>query len=73
MFRQSLKRFYPNLYGPLLHYSSKNQITALYARCTVSRVLAMVPERDDHWVELAANTVPWPVQYQQADRRCGCQ
>ena len=34
--------------------TSDDQITALYARCTVARVLTMVQERDDRWVELAA-------------------
>jgi hypothetical protein len=37
------------------HWTTSNdQRTALYARCTVTLVLAKVPERDGRWVELAA-------------------
>ena len=35
-------------------YTGDDQRTAVYARCTVTSVLATVQERDDHWVELAA-------------------
>ena len=35
--------------------TSDDQRTALYARCTVARVLATVQEHDDRWFELAAH------------------
>ena len=38
----------------LARWTSNDQRTALYIRCTVARVLATVPERDGRWVELAA-------------------
>jgi hypothetical protein len=40
--------------------ASGNQRTALYARCTVTRILATVRERDNHWVEFAARITGLP-------------
>jgi hypothetical protein len=34
--------------------TSNDQRTALYARCTVTRVLATVPQRDDRWIKFVA-------------------
>ena len=45
---------------------SDNQLTAQYARCIVTRVLATVRERDDHWVELAAHISGLP-EYELRD------
>jgi hypothetical protein len=36
-------------------HTSKNRLTSQYSRCIVARVLAVVLERDDRWVELAAH------------------
>ena len=40
--------------------ASGNQRTALYARCTVTRILATVRERDDHGVEFATRITGLP-------------
>jgi hypothetical protein len=48
-------------------YTGDDQRTALYARCTVTSVLATVRERDDRWVELAARISGLPERDLQQD------
>jgi Family of unknown function (DUF6535) len=39
----------------LTYCTSNHELTAHYAQCVVAKTLATVPERDDHWIQLATS------------------